>query len=990
MKHHALKNILHGLTTFCVFAMVSFLLFLLFDQSANLNVSVTTSKTDYQSTEAIGLALELENTHASQIQNLVLENQLPEGYQVSTTSQNQTRLEKLDPEERTALSSVFVTDTTTRQLSDTLVDEQPLPETEIHSQDMRFPVMLLTAGCLILCLGLWILNRKKPLRFLPLAYVLIGLVGVLLPPILLMQEQNKVIEIRTHITIDDQPITLVSTIHYTQNVTVQSSPLENLEASEDNFVVGLNDQTLFTVAYHADVSASTPATSITLNHLSDGAISEMYDDGTHGDVTSQDGIYSYLMDVDTSTASTSQYYAMADGHMSNTQTLRVFAQPDEQDKQLVEQVNARMDEIQANYEDDFGYMIADDVDHALDEMTQYARQLYANGTLLSYERNEDNLLVQMNNGMTLIYVPSQRNIDAYDENTSVSVLSLQPCLSMYGDFTDNYIPLPEGINNGMELPDDSAQTLDDTFSHFSNTEYNNEAVDLELIQSFQANQVIIWHGHGDYSQSKHSILLTGDEFDYWAWLFDLNYFIDNVRSLTLNYNGRVGISSKYIDKYVDNMDHSFLYLAACSSGRDDVLAQAFLDKGADAVVANSTTIYTLYNLMMQQATLTKMTELNPATLNYYTLSEALEEAKALYGEDDGQYGTKPEGAARPLIFGGETANQFRLAEVDKGTLSGKICQASDRMTPVANATIQIYYGDTLYQTLNADSAGEYSVELSEANYRIVISAEGYLNFEAYATVTADENTYMETFLLIQNSDATSGTAAGQITNAFTGEGLEGVTLEVRQHWNNTSQGDVVSTITTSTTGEYAVHLPLGNYTVLAKKEGFIESHINIIVQEGTTAQQNGAITPIISGDDFRIILTWSTNPRDLDSHVQGTTAANQTFHTFYSDKSASFDGVEVCNLDVDDTTSYGPETITLKADGSSPYYYYIHRYAGSGSLATSEAQVRIYQGSALIGTFNVPSDGDTNLDYWNVFAIKNGELIIMNTLSATPNVEYAS
>ena len=148
---------------------------------------------------------------------------------------------------------------------------------------------------------------------------------------------------------------------------MQSSPLENLEASEDNFVVGLSDQTLFTVAYHADVSASTPATSITLNHLSDGAISEMYDDGTHGDVTSQDGIYSYLMDVDTSTASTSQYYAMADGHMSNTQTLRVIAQPDEQDKQLVEQVNARMDEIQANYEDDFGYMIADDVDRALDE-----------------------------------------------------------------------------------------------------------------------------------------------------------------------------------------------------------------------------------------------------------------------------------------------------------------------------------------------------------------------------------------------------------------------------------------------------------------------------------------------------------------------------------------------------------------------------------------------------------------------------------------------
>ena len=44
-------------------------------------------------------------------------------------------------------------------------------------------------------------------------------------------------------------------------------------------------------------------------------------------------------------------------------------------------------------------------------------------------------------------------------------------------------------------------------------------------------------------------------------------------------------------------------------------------------------------------------------------------------------------------------------------------------------------------------------------------------------------------------------------------------------------------------------------------------------------------------------------------------------------------------------------------------------------MSTSESQVKVYQGELLVATFNVP----TNLGndrYWNVFAIKNGQLIV--------------
>ena len=164
---------------------------------------------------------------------------------------------------------------------------------------------------------------------------------------------------------------------------------------------------------------------------------------------------------------------------------------------------------------------------------------------------------------------------------------------------------------------------------------------------------------------------------------------------------------------------------------------------------------------------------------------------------------------------------------------------------------------------------------------------------------------------------------------------------------------------------------------------------NIIVQEGTTENQNGTITPIVSGDDYLITLTWGENPNDLDSHVVGTLSSGDQFHVYYSDKSQYDGDTEVCNLDYDDTTSYGPEHITLKPTSDKPYYYYIHHYAGSGSISTSNAKIKVEKGGVLIRQFNVPTALGTDI-YWNVFAIVNGEIVVKNTITPEPDIVYAN
>lgn len=124
------------------------------------------------------------------------------------------------------------------------------------------------------------------------------------------------------------------------------------------------------------------------------------------------------------------------------------------------------------------------------------------------------------------------------------------------------------------------------------------------------------------------------------------------------------------------------------------------------------------------------------------------------------------------------------------------------------------------------------------------------------------------------------------------------------------------------------------------------------------------------------------------SHVEGTLTNGNPFHVYFRHKSQYDGDTEVCNLDYDDTDSYGPEHITLKATTNEPYYYYIYKYAGSGTVAASRAKITVHQGNALIAEYNVPTNlgGD---DYWNVFAIKDGQLITKNTITSSADTSYA-
>ncbi|USD39121.1 MULTISPECIES: tetratricopeptide repeat protein [Ferrimonas] len=128
-----------------------------------------------------------------------------------------------------------------------------------------------------------------------------------------------------------------------------------------------------------------------------------------------------------------------------------------------------------------------------------------------------------------------------------------------------------------------------------------------------------------------------------------------------------------------------------------------------------------------------------------------------------------------------------------------------------------------------------------------------------------------------------------------------------------------------------------------------------------------ALSPVMQSlDGLRAVLTWGASPRDLDSHL-----AFPGNHVYFSNKTG-----DAVNLDVDDTTSYGPETITIeqKYDGQR-YVYAVHDYSNgskknSTAMSFSNARVEVYVGQTLIRTYRVKPD--TTATSWVVFGIDEG------------------
>ncbi len=206
--------------------------------------------------------------------------------------------------------------------------------------------------------------------------------------------------------------------------------------------------------------------------------------------------------------------------------------------------------------------------------------------------------------------------------------------------------------------------------------------------------------------------------------------------------------------------------------------------------------------------------------------------------------------------------------------------------------------------------------------------------------------------------------------------------------NVTSGTALSTTATTNSSGVYTFSgLAWGNYTAEISGTGYTTTYFNVICLGGTTvSNQNMAITAGLSTGQTRIVLTWGATPYDLDSHLTGPISGSTSrFHIYFSDQSYYSGSSLYADLDWDDTTSYGPETITIYNQTTGMYRYSVLDYTNEPSttsyeLSNSGAQVKVYRAGQTTLTFNVPSNRVGTL--WTVFEMNGTTITPVNTMTS--------
>lgn len=203
-----------------------------------------------------------------------------------------------------------------------------------------------------------------------------------------------------------------------------------------------------------------------------------------------------------------------------------------------------------------------------------------------------------------------------------------------------------------------------------------------------------------------------------------------------------------------------------------------------------------------------------------------------------------------------------------------------------------------------------------------------------------------------------------IKDSDTGNPVPEANVEIDKIWdvltNRNGQADL------------PVEVEDGEHVMVVTKENvYVRTESRFVVREGEiTTPPQISVPKAVDYERIKIVLDWGEYPEDLDSHI-----FSDDYHVYFENMNEGN-----LNLDRDDTTSFGPETVTIRdIENSELYQYYVYDYTNGGDrncseMSNSGAQVRVYHNNNLITSFNITPN---QVGYWwHVFDIRNGKEII--------------
>lgn len=345
-------------------------------------------------------------------------------------------------------------------------------------------------------------------------------------------------------------------------------------------------------------------------------------------------------------------------------------------------------------------------------------------------------------------------------------------------------------------------------------------------------------------------------------------------------------------------------------------------------------------------------------------------------------------------------------EKTNGILMGKVVEKG---TENALSNVYVSINGATKEKLELNSgyfelilpAGTYKIEFikEQDDDPLTVSANDYERLTVNNIVLAEnEVKYIKNITMVKVNP--NCFVNFNVKNATNNRAISGATIKYRKNWGETTGAylidaatgtDIIDTTNASGRLAKARELPGGYYTAEISLNGYITGYEDIAVSSinsGLPDMITALLCPVLSANECRIVLEWGATPSDLDSHLSGG-----GMHIYFGAKSY----LNIASLDVDDTTSYGPETITLFTEKDGTYRYSIHDYTNrfsvtSSTLSSSGATVRFYymdNGTETLAEYFVPSGSVGNV--WNVlsFDVKN-KVIDVSSITVLNTFKYQS
>jgi hypothetical protein len=217
----------------------------------------------------------------------------------------------------------------------------------------------------------------------------------------------------------------------------------------------------------------------------------------------------------------------------------------------------------------------------------------------------------------------------------------------------------------------------------------------------------------------------------------------------------------------------------------------------------------------------------------------------------------------------------------------------------------------------------------------------------------------------------AGIVEGQVVDATTGGPIPGALVEVL--------GTGLSAIADGSGNFFLNNVPAGDRMLQASATGYLTGTASVTVIDASTVFKQIALSPITSSE-ITAVLTWGATPPDLDLHASGPDGSGGRFHAAWFDKTP----VPHVQLDIDDVSSYGPETMAFKIRAdlggvfvAGTYRVWVHDYTnrfGTPVWDVSGAEVAFnglggQLADYLVSTAVAANGGTVQADWdlWRVF-----------------------